>query len=233
MAEMKRAVVVENKKLNEKFHLLKLEMRVPEELKFTAGQFIALKVTGGQIRDYSIASSPGENKHFDLLIDVSGKGIGATYLQNLKPGEEIEFLAPLGNFIFKCDDPAEKLLFVATGSGIAPFRSIIEDVLKNKKEQRPVYLYWGMRHREDLFLMEEFERLTGDYPNFKYKICLSKPDEQWQGEKGHVTENVAEDFDDFSNFSAYLCGNKQMIEEVTEMLKSKGLSGERCYHEMF
>jgi NAD(P)H-flavin reductase len=232
MASFKRAVVVENKPMGGKFRLINFEMKEPEELDFSAGQFVALKIDG-QIRDYSIASPPGAGKTFQLIADVDGDGLGRNYLRGLKVGEEIEFMAPLGNFIYKCDDPGKKVLFVATASGIAPLRSMVDWALKEKNESRPMYLYWGLRFRENIFLDEEWDRLAADYGNFKYVICLSKPDEEWPGKTGYVTENIEKDLGDLSEFSAYVCGSPKMVDEVVKQLHELGLPKERCYREGF
>ena len=133
----------------------------------------------------------------------------------------------------KPKDKSKHLLFFGTGCGIAPIKYMIEDALIENKIVNPVTLYFGVRFKEDIFWQDMFDKLVETYPNFSYKICLSKPPEDWTGLKGHVTDYIKTDFPDASECSAYLCGSGEMMEECTKLLSESGCPKERIYFEKF
>ena len=92
---------------------------------------------------------------------------------------------------------------------------------------------FGLRYNSDVFWQDYFKKLSEEHSNFSFKLALSKPDLSWQGLNGHITELVNKDFSNASECSAYLCGNKAMIEEATNILLSKGCPKERIYSEKF
>ena len=166
------------------------------------------------------------------MIDTAPGGPGSIYFENLKLGDKISFLGPFGVFTYKPDD-SKHIIFLATGSGVSPLRCMIDDLLKVQNIQTPITLYLGLRYQSDIFWEKYFERLSQDYPNFRFVLVISKPDEGWHGKTGHITEVVAQDFPDASGASAYLCGNKMMIEETSNILISHGARKERVYTEKF
>ena len=191
----------------------------------------------------------------ELLVDVKPKGPGSTYLRNLKIGDQVEFVGPFGNFIVKDSYIADQrvnasthqLLFVATGSGISPTRSMILDLLITKKCQAPIRLWWGMRYQEDCFWGQDFDQLAEQHPNFQWDLVLSKPPEDWPLHKGYTTTYV---FDYVKNkeegrgkreegktstpeFCFYLCGNQHMITDALVGLRSLGINNDQIHHEKF
>ncbi|MGE5041308.1 MAG: acetate--CoA ligase family protein [Candidatus Levyibacteriota bacterium] len=223
------ATTIEAAHLASTFHYFVFE--TVEPMQYTAGQYISVKVANTRINCYSIAAIPGDNK-FALLVDTSPGGPGSKYFDNLRVGEKITYLGPLGTFTFK-EDGAKHLLFLGTGSGISPLRNLIDDLLKVQHVTTPISLYFGLRYPADVFWKDYFEGLEKEFPNFKFTLVISKPDESWHGNSGHITDFVQEDFPDASSCSAYLCGNKLMVEEAINMLSSKGCPKERVYTEKF
>jgi acetyl coenzyme A synthetase (ADP forming)-like protein len=211
------------------YHYFVFESEAP--MNFTPGQYVSIKVATTRINSYSLATHDGENK-FGLLIDTSPGGPGSKYFDNLKVGDNISFLGPFGNFVYK-DDDSKHILFLATGSGLAPLRCMIDNLLNVQNSQIPITLYLGLRHNSDVFWEEYFKTLSDKYPNFHYNLVVSQPDENWQGKTGHITEHVANDFPDAGEISVYLCGNKMMIDEVTKILQEKGAKNDRIYKEKF
>jgi len=212
-----------------KFHYFVFETEVP--FTYQPGQYVNVKISQQRINCYSIAGNDGPNR-FALLIDTKPGGIGSKFFENLKTGDKITYLGPFGVFKFKPDDGSKKILFLGTGSGIAPLRSIVDELLKNKV-QKPIYFYFGLRFSSDIFWHDYFQKQAEANPNFKYKLVLSRPDDAWQGASGHVTDLIKTDFPDASECAAYLCGNKQMIEEATILLLAQGCLKERIYAEKF
>ncbi len=204
---------------------------------FSAGQFVSVKVTPeGLRRSYSIASAPDANI-IDILIDISPGGMGSKYFLSLKEGDVAEVMGPMGIFTLASKAPKNNKLFIATGSGIAPMRAMIWDLLRTNKYQGEVQLLWGMRHEEDLFWQDEWQRMNGEYANFSYHVVLSKPGEHWHGECGHVGDCLRNDFivkvADLSSWEFYLCGGQEMIMEMGAYLAGKGVGKEDIHFEKF
>jgi NAD(P)H-flavin reductase len=159
---------------NESYMIVKLELVEPDRMEFLAGQYVSIKVNElGERRSYSIASTPDVNHGVILVAEMIPGGKGSEYIKSLKPGDTVEILGPLGRFVV---EPANqhKLLFVATGSGIAPINSMINNLLINKQETRPMRLQWGMRDEEHMFWFDNYE--TGRRtPNFVFdRFCLNQ-----------------------------------------------------------
>jgi Na+-transporting NADH:ubiquinone oxidoreductase subunit F len=225
----KIAKALECKTLAGKYHSFVFEAESP--MVYKPGQYISVKVAETRINCYSIATNEGENK-FSLLIDTSPGGPGSIYFENLKAGDEINFLGPFGTFTLKSDD-AKHILFLGTGSGCAPLRCMIDNLLKAEHAKTPITLYLGLRYQTDIFWKDYFQKMSEDYPNFKFVLAISKPGADCKERAGHVTDLVSQDFPDTSGMSAYLCGNKLMIEETVSILSSKGLPKEKIYFEKF
>ncbi len=208
------------------FWLLKFDSVKP--FKFSAGQYISLKVDEqGHRRSYSIASSPSQSQ-IELLIDVSPMGIGSRYVLGLKQADEVEILGPLGRF--GINGKLGKKLFVATGCGIVPLRSMTLNLLETNHSSQK-HLVWGLRHETDLFWQEEFIGLTKKHPDFSYDIILSRPDQGWRGKRGHVNDVLKQT--DWSDWEVYLCGNQEMISQLTSWFSASGLSQSHIYVERF
>lgn len=212
-----------------KFHSFIFETDTP--IVYKPGQYISIKVASTRINSYSIVSNEKENK-FDLLVDTSPGGPGSKYFESLKPGDKISFLGPFGTFVLKPDD-AKHILFLGTGSGCAPLRSMINYLLKVKNVQVPITFYFGLRYSTDIFWQDYFTKLSQDYPNFKFVLVLSKPDSSWQGRSGHITDFINQNSPDILGAEAYICGNISMVQEATNMLVSRGLAKEKIYTETY
>jgi NAD(P)H-flavin reductase len=223
------AAIVEHKILASNYHSYVVETEYP--FIYHPGQFISVKVADRRINAYSIAGSDEPNR-FNLLVDTTPGGPGSKFFENLKIGDKITYLGPSGVFTLKPDDGSKHLLFLGTGSGCSPLRSILEAALRNNS-QTPMTLYFGLRHVSDIFWQDYFKTLEQKHPNFKFKLVLSAPDESWHGPIGHITEIVVSDHSDARDVSAYLCGNKMMIEQASEVLLTHGCPKERIYSEKF
>jgi len=230
MVKFSIAKTIECKVLADKFHNFIFRTEIP--IVYKPGQYISIKVADSRINCYSIATNEGENK-FGLLVDTSPGGPGSKYFENLKVGDEINFLGPFGTFIFKPDSAVKHILFLGTGSGCAPLRCIIDNLLKIEHVQTPMTLYLGLRYQADIFWQDYFEKLSKGYLNFNFVLVISKPDANWQGKSGHITDCISQDFPDMSGLTAYLCGNISMIQEATSILVSRGIAKEKIYSEKF
>lgn len=227
------AKLVERLEHSEKFIQLSFELVNPPVMPFQAGQYVSVQVSEhGDRRSYSICSSPEKDHGFELLVDVSPQGLGSIHLQQLALGQSLNVLGPLGVFTVPQNSDEQSLVFVATGSGIAPFRSMILDQLQEKHDTREMTLYWGLRHVEQLFWQDEFSELSQNFPNFHFHPVISQPESEWPLCRGRVTDclNVHQ-LPDQAGY--YVCGNAAMVHEVLPFLAQKGVPEAHIHHEKF
>jgi len=221
--------------VTEKVLFTRLRLGQTETVEFKGGQFLSIKLPYNLRRSYSISSAPENKNYLETYVDISPNGPGSNYFNSLRVGMEVEFLAPLGNFIFKESivktSPA---IFLATGTGITPFISMLNEWLP--KSSNPAILYWGLRFEKDVFLKDELERMKSLHSNFDYKICLSKPSENWTGEKGYCTEELIKNWNKIAAIttgSFYLCGAEGMIEKASDFLLNHQIGPSQIFHEKF
>ncbi|MBS0153692.1 MAG: hypothetical protein JSS38_03800 [Nitrospira sp.] len=205
---------------------LDLRLISPATLDFQPGQFISFEIPiEGRLhpmtRAYSIASPPSQRSILTLVFNRVDHGPGSTFLFGLKLGDQVQFKGPAGSFRLR-DDAPRNLLFIATGTGIAPIRSMLHTLLPKAMPQ-VVTLLWGLRAQRDLYYQEELRELATRHPMFHSIITLSRPDPGWTGPTGRVTALVQERIKTVDNLAVYLCGNGGMIKDVTDFLRSKGL----------
>lgn len=230
LPQFKIAQILTHQILTSTYHYF--EFTLAEPLKFLAGQYITVKVADNKINAYSITTHSGDN-NFSLLVDIKPAGAGSHFFTNLKVGDKISFLGPFGKFTLNLKDGSKRILFLGTGSGVAPLRCQIESALKEKNCKLPITLYLGLLTNKDLFWQDIFQKLADEYANFQFKIAIH--DAQWgyTGNTGFITELLKTDLVNGNEVSAYLCGNKNMIADVTNILLEKGCPKERVYTEKF
>jgi CDP-4-dehydro-6-deoxyglucose reductase, E3 len=205
---------------------LDLRLIEPKTIVFKPGQFISFEMpyprTGHLVtRAYSIASQPSRSDVITLLFNLVPGGPGSGLLFHLNVGEKTHFKGPAGNFYLR-EDQGRELLFIASGTGIAPIRSML---LANaeRRDLRPATLFWGLRSQRDLYYQEELVDLIGRTPTLTAITTLSRPEPGWYGESGRVLRLIEERITSVKNLSVYLCGNSAMIADATALLQRKGL----------
>jgi NAD(P)H-flavin reductase len=221
-----RATVSRVKDLTHDVRELELTLLDPATISFKAGQFVSFEVAKPGVpypvtRPYSIASPPSVTDRITLLYNLVKEGPGSTYLHGLKEGDVTSFKGPAGSFYLR-DEPAKHLLFVATGTGIAPFVSMLRTLFTHDTGQ-PITLFWGLRYERDLYYQEELTQWAADQPSFRFVTTLSQPGPSWRGSIGRVTGLVQERIRTVSGLSVYLCGNGAMLNDVTTVIQGKGL----------
>lgn len=214
-----------------------MELEEPVAIDFKAGQFVLVKAkhpeTGELLsRAYSIASPPSETHVLRLNLEIVPQGKLTPLMEQWEVGAPVELQGPFGHFVVKSGSEKKTLLFVATGVGVAPFRSMIEDLLA-KSDSRELYLYFGVRSEEDIFYREVFEALARAHPNFHFMLTLSRPRDDWTGSTGRVTALLPHASFDPSTTEAYLCGGKPMIDDVKKILLDKGFPANQIHFEPF
>lgn len=234
-----QAKLITKTQLTAKFVIGRFALATSDSMTFVAGQHIMWQIAEGVNRSMSIASPPSKLPEFEICHDVSPMGPGSRWMVALKEGERVNFIGPLGIFTLDKASPRKKIL-IATGSGIAPFRAMIHDYLEGawrsqvslRESTDDVTLYWGLRFEEDIFWQEEFAVLSQKHPNFVFVLTLSQPTPNWQGKSGRVTAHLGE----LQNPTAsdfYLCGNKDMVDEVQNHLLAKSVPKEQIKSELF
>lgn len=201
-------------------------------LPFAAGQFVNLSVPDARPRgerSYSVWSSPREADALELCVKLFEGGAASEFLRRSRVGDDLKIRGPFGIFTLKPGD--EPVVFVATATGLAPFHSMLLDRAADR-DPRPFRLYFGVRSQEDLFALDSLVRLQADLPDFDFRVCLSRPHPGWSGVEGRVTKALADDFPAPTEHF-YLCGNGAMIDEVRELLKSRGLDRKRIHVEKY
>lgn len=225
----KTARVMAHRILARDVHEIVLQPEQPGGEPFRAGQYILVQTGSTSARPFSIASSPGCPSRFSLCIRRYREGTATPVLTSLEPGQEVRYEGPTGEFLL---DPMDRArLFIATGTGISPLRSMILEHLESG-DDRPAWLIFGNRSREDCIYHEQFRELEAAYRQFRYEPCLSRPTGSgWDGETGRVTGLIPRCLDDARPWTAYICGRDEMIADVTLLLGELGVPRSRCHRE--
>ncbi|MCX5516795.1 CDP-6-deoxy-delta-3,4-glucoseen reductase [Kaistia algarum] len=210
---------------------LKLALPVGLNLTFLPGQHINILLEDGSARSFSMASRPAADGMIDLHVrQIPGGRFTSGHLGALKPGDALDLELPLGSFFLR--DDFRPLILVATGTGLAPIKSIVE-ALFDDPTPPPVALYWGMRTEADLYLHREIESWAERLEDFRYIPVLSRAGEGWQGRRGYVQDAVVEDVDDLEEHAVYLCGSPGMISSAKHLLIAHGASVNHIYADSF
>ena len=218
------AIVDRVRDLTPEVRELTLRLVNPPKLKFVPGQSICFEVDTAHIskpvrRYYSLASPPSQTSRLALLLSMADQGPGSSYLFKLEHGEEVQFVGPNGSFCLR-EDERRDILFVATGTGIAPFRSMLHSLLERPMTNM-VTLFWGLRSEGDIYYQGELEDLVKQSANFSYVMTLSRSRKTWTGAKGRVT-HLVQKIPTVQNLAVYVCGNRKMVTEVTKIIRQKG-----------
>lgn len=227
-----QAEVLEKTTLTDEVTYLSLKIDDEVDVDFLPGQHLHIKHAGRAERSFSMVSAFAFGNMVDLYVKRIPNGwFTGAELDKLKPGDTLQLSLPHGEFYYREED-WRPIVFVATGTGIAPVRSVLESLLDDE-DCPPVALYWGMRSEQDLFLKEELESWTERLCEFQFEPVLSRPSAQWQGRKGYVQDALKEDLQDASDYAFYLCGSPEMIAQVRELLIERGADPEYIYSDSF
>ena len=211
----------------------------PETFDFKAGQFITLDLPIGdkrlqRWRSYSIANAPDDSNQIELCIVRSGKGPATAYLfDEVRTGSILRFKGPDGAF-FLPDTLDKDLVFICTGTGIAPFRSMIQDIYRRGKPHRNIHLIFGTRYENGILYRNELEELAREHSEFRFDVVLSRA-ENWPGFKGHVHQVYLNQYADIRpDVAFYLCGWSSMIDEAVANLMIKlGYERSQIHYELY
>src|SRR4030095_11912367 len=230
----------ESRPLNDYTKHLEFEVEGATRFGFVPGQWVSFRQNnpeGEEItRAYSIASPPVENK-FALCLNRVQDGFMSNYLCDMREGAKISLQGPFGDFILR--PPLRDTVMIATGTGVAPFRSMLRwlfdpsDAGAPPHENRDIWLLFGARYQHDLYYDAEFRQLASEYSNFYYFPTLSRGDDSWTGARGYVQTHVAGIVGSRSDMHAYVCGLDRMVSANRDLLKSLGWDRKSIRYEKY
>ncbi|MGA8540239.1 MAG: FAD-binding oxidoreductase [Terriglobales bacterium] len=239
MAQFKtfEARVLQSIVLSEFTRHIELEVSGVPRFGFVPGQWLSVKANtpeGEEItRAYSIASPPSENGRVAFCLNKVQDGFMSNYLCNLDEGVQITFQGPFGDFILR--PPLRDTVFIATGTGIAPFRSMLHSLLQesDRDQGREFWLLFGARREQDIYYREEFQQLAAKHDNFHFLPTLSRADDGWKGLRGYVQQHLGEIVGMRTDMHAYICGLDRMVSANRELLKSLGWDRKSIRYEKY
>jgi CDP-4-dehydro-6-deoxyglucose reductase len=215
--------------------VLQLKLPANEKLVFLAGQFIEFLLRDGSRRSFSLANPPHAAELLELHVrHVAGGQFTDHVFGKMKERDILRFEGPLGTFFLR-EESSKPIVFVASGTGFAPIKAIIEHMLE-KKIARPAVLYWGGRRPKDLYLNALPVKWAHEHPDFKYVPVISDglPEGDWRGRTGFVHRAVMEDFPDLSGHQVYACGVPIMVDSARKDFTEKcGLPDDEFYADSF
>lgn len=215
--------------------VFELNFETDQPVTFEGGQFISCVIPGAGPngrdlrRAYSIASEPGQ-RPIELCIKLVEGGPGTNYLHQVPIGETFKGLAPYGDFVYE-PKPGRHAIFVATGTGVAPFRSMVLSEMYKESPPVSAQLLLGVRSEDEILYAEELAKL----PGLKWVPTVTQPSATWTGFKGRVTDYLRSLPADFPwhETDFYLCGNGAMITEVKAILTEKSVTKEAIHTEKY
>jgi ferredoxin-NADP reductase len=239
MAQFKtlEARLLQSVALSEFTKHIEFEVSGPTPFAFVPGQWLSVKANtpdGEEItRAYSIASPPSENGRIAFCLNRVDEGFMSNHLCNLDQGAEITFQGPFGDFTLR--PPLRDTVFIATGTGIAPFRSMLHWLLadETRHQDRQFWLLFGARHEQDIYYRDEFEQLAAKHDNFRFLPTLSRADGNWKGLRGYVQQHLGEIVGMRSDMHAYICGLDKMVKANRELLKTLGWDRKSIRYEKY
>ncbi len=195
---------------------------------FHPGQFVSIMVDkeGKSVsRPYSIASPPENKDHIELCIRKVPDGFMSNYLSELKPGTQVRLRGPLGRFIL-LEPVMNDVVFIATGTGVAPFVSMLGHIYRQGSDVDPSRHFWlflGVRYVKEMMYRRYLEDLSRAHPNFHMVWVVSRPETpDWNGRVGHVQDFLKAEVKEARDKHVYICGLRHMLEETKPLCEEMG-----------
>ena len=195
--------------------IVSLQLPATERMQFKAGQYVEFLLKDGKRRAYSMATPPHADELMTLHIRHMPGGVFTDHVfGTMKERDILRFEGPLGTFFLR-EDSNKPIVLLASGTGFAPIKAIVEH-WAHAKSSRPVTLYWGGRRPQDLYMQALCEEWARTLPNFRYVPVISDalPEDGWSGRTGFVHRAVMEDLPDLSGHQVYACGAPVVVESA-------------------
>lgn len=215
------------------YDVVEVVLRTPPSntLDFRAGQYIDVIGPNGVRRSYSLANAPREDGKLKLEIrKVEGGELSKYWFGEAKSNDLLRLEGPLGTFCLR-PKPSKNLILLATGTGIAPLKAILEELESSESDEawtyESIYLYWGGRIQEDIYWLPDFPNLP-----LKFIPVLSRATDN-DGRTGYIQDAVIADQIDLADSFVYACGSEAMIRSAKGTLITAGLDSKRFYSDAF
>jgi CDP-4-dehydro-6-deoxyglucose reductase len=193
------------------------------KFEFSPGQFVIIDFPdidhAFPYRSYSIASTTKNENIIEICVVIKEDGCASPLLFKAQVGDHYTLSLAQGKFILPQEIDRD-LTFICTGTGVAPFRSMIKDIYERNIPHRNIYLYFGNRKEEDILYRKEFEELENTYPEFHFTPILSQ--DQWAGANGYLHPHYLKEFQNKRDAFFYICGWTEMVREAKNNLKALG-----------
>jgi CDP-4-dehydro-6-deoxyglucose reductase len=194
---------------------LHLKLPANEALNFLAGQYIEFLLKDGGRRSFSMANPPHDAELIQLHVrHVAGGQFTDHVFNKMKERDILRCEGPMGTFFLR-EESDKPIVFVASGTGFAPIKAVIEHMF-HKGIERPMTLYWGGRRPSDLYMNELVASWAAAHARFKYIPVISNalPEDNWSGRSGFVHQAAMQDFPDLSGYQVYACGVPIMVDSA-------------------
>jgi len=204
------------------------------ELNYKPGQYVDITIPGSEdVRSFSMANLPDGKLEFMIKAYPDGRFSSLLAQGQIEEGHELRVTGPYGVFTLRRNSD-RPLLFIGGGAGMAPILALLRTLADQGSERQAVY-YYGARGPQDLFHLDELKELEEHLANFTFVPALSDCDEEedWDGERGLITDVVQRREQELSGMDAYLCGPPPMVDAAIAMLDAKGVPEERVYYDKF
>ena len=230
-----KVTVTKIQDLTQDIKYVSLRLDEPSAIKFKPGQYVQFKVPEtDEFRAYSIASAPSKENSIELVVRLVPSGLCSTYIHEiLDLNDQITLTGPFGEFYLR-EDSTRNIICIGGGCGMAPIRSILMHLAEQNMPRKVMY-FFGARSKKDLFFSEELFELERQFPNFQYIPALSepRPQDNWNGETGLITQVVERRMGQGQDTEAYLCGPPPMIDASIKVLTQKGVEEIYIYYDKF
>ncbi len=227
--------VITLEKMSHDVMVLKLQLPANDTFRYHAGQYVEFILRDGARRSYSMANAPHNGPGVELHIRHMPGGKFTDHVFNaMKEKEILRVEGPYGSFYLR-DDSAKPMVLLASGTGFAPIKAVIEQ-MQHKGITRPATLYWGGRRPSDLYLDSWVQAQLAVMPNLTYVPVISNalPEDNWTGRTGFVHRAVLEDFPDLSGYQVYACGAPIVVDSArAEYTAQGGLPPDEFYADSF
>ena len=218
--------------------VIRLQLPASDMMKYHAGQYVEFLLRDGDRRSYSMANAPHtqtETPGLELHIrHMAGGKFTEHVFGAMKEKEILRIEGPYGSFFLR-EDSDKPLVLLASGTGFAPLKALIEH-MQYKNITRPAVLYWGARRPADLYMNDWMQAKLTEMPHLRYIPVISDalPEDQWTGRTGFVHQAVLEDFSDLSGHQVYACGAPIVVESARDAYTAlAGLPAEEFFADAF
>jgi benzoate/toluate 1,2-dioxygenase reductase subunit len=217
-------------KISESTIGLSVDLTQSNSLTFLPGQYVNITIPGStETRSYSFSSAPGAAKADFVIRNVPNGKMSAYLCNDANEGDPIRFTGPYGSFYLR--EVARPTLFLAGGTGIAPFVSMLES-LKTKNPQHPIRLVFGVTNDTDLVELDSLDRYKQILPDFDFVTSVAA-EQSAHPRKGYVTQHIEPSWLNGGDVDVYLCGPVAMVDSVRSWLSEAGIQPNSFHYEKF